>query len=226
MTTLVVAAHADDETLGMGGTIAHLAAGGEEVFVVTMTDGVGARVHGGVESNSDIAILRMREYVAAVTALGGGVYPMGNFPDNGLDTVPLLDVVRYVEGLLQDAQPDTVYTHRRHDLNLDHQLTHRAVLTATRPGTSSVLRVYAFDSPSSSEWNFGAPGFVPSVFQELDTPHILKMEAALAAYKSELRDPPHPRSDSRAVIRRQHWGSVSGFLYAEPFELIRDLRSI
>lgn len=214
MTILVVAAHPDDEVLAMGGTIAHACnkGGPGAVHILFMTPGR----DGGKAT---------KEMYKAAKALGAVVWGEGKFPDNRLDTIPLLDIVRRVERAIEAVKPDTVYTHRRHDLNIDHELTARAVLTATRPGTSPVREVYAFDSPSSSEWDFGGSGFAPTVFQELDASDLTLACKALNCYKSELRQDPHPRSEGQFLVRRQYWGSVAGYDYAEPFELVRWLRA-
>ena len=214
MTTLVVVAHPDDEVLGIGGTIirARQKGGPSVVHMLFMTPGR----EGGKGT---------RAMWKAAGLLGAAVWGEGTFLDNLMDTVPLLHIVRRVEKAIETLKPETLYTHRRNDLNIDHEITHRAVLTATRPGTSPVRDVYAFDSPSSSEWNFGAPGFAPNVFNELSADDVEKAALALEAYEAELRPSPHPRSVHQFWLRRQYWGSVAGCLYAEPFELVRSLRA-
>src|SRR5262249_37293521 len=142
------------------------------------------------------------------------------------DTLPLLEVVKIVEALIEQLRPEIVYTHHGGDLNVDHQVTHRAVLTATRPTEGHPVReVYAFEIASSTEWAFQRfePMFRPNVFvnvaRDLDT-----KIAAMAAYDTESRPFPHPRSPEalRAIAAR--WGSVAGCAAAEAFELIRSVR--
>jgi LmbE family N-acetylglucosaminyl deacetylase len=143
-----------------------------------------------------------------------------------MDTVALLDVIKIVEDLVERHKPSDIYTHHPGDLNVDHQVTFRAVMTATRPMPGQPVRnVYTFEVMSSTEWAFQhiAPEFRPNVFMDVATTLETKIRA-MSVYESEARPFPHPRSaDSlRAYARR--WGSVSGCEAVEAFELIRSVR--
>jgi LmbE family N-acetylglucosaminyl deacetylase len=147
-------------------------------------------------------------------------------PDNRLDTVPLLEVVKMVEELIEAFRPEVIYTHHPGDLNVDHGVVHRAVLTATRPVPGQKVReIFAMEVPSSTEWAFHClePCFRPNVFVDITGTLETKI-AALACYDTETRKFPHPRSPDalRAIAAR--WGSVAGFQAAEAFELIRSLK--
>src|SRR5207344_2354270 len=113
-----------------------------------------------------------------------------------LDTVPLLEVVKLVEDLIEKFKPAVIYTHHPGDLNIDHGVVHRAVLTATRPLPGlSVREIYAFEVPSSTEWAFQRlePVFRANVFVDVSATLEAKL-AALACYEGEGRRFPHPRS--------------------------------
>lgn len=223
-TVLVVAAHPDDETLGMGGTIARLVGEGHTVHVATMTDGVGAR-HTLTDELHDARERREAEFRAAVRVVGArSVVPFG-FADNKMDGTPLLDVVRVVESLIAELRPATVYTHHAGDLNVDHQRTAQAVVVATRayPG-QTVQRVYAFEVPESTGW--APPGslpFVPARFVCLTRAHLLKKLEALRCYESEFRDPPHPRSPGGVGIQAEARGSQCGHHLAEAFAVLKEI---
>lgn len=148
------------------------------------------------------------------------------FPDNRFDTVPLLSVVRVIEEKIGELKPETVFTQHGGDLNVDHERTFRAVLTATRPlASSSVKRVYAYEVPSSTEWAFQkfAPAFRPNVFIDIAATLEKKIEA-MALYEAESRVFPHPRSAEALRAHAQYWGSAAGLRAAEAFELIREIR--
>ena len=151
---------------------------------------------------------------------------MGRLPDNRFDTVPLLDVIKIIEKLIEQLQPRIIYTHHGSDLNIDHAIVHRAVLTATRPlAGCSVREIYAFEVASSTEWAFGQfqPAFQPNVFVDISATLETKVQA-LTLYESEARLFPHPRSPEalRAIARR--WGSAVGVEAAEAFQLVRGVR--
>jgi LmbE family N-acetylglucosaminyl deacetylase len=224
---LVVAAHPDDEILGCGGTITRLAREGHEVRIVILAEGMSSRYsHREDADPQQLQHLHARAQQAA-DKVGAKELVLCKFPDNRLDTVPLLDVVKTVEDLVARFRPEIIYTHHPGDLNVDHGVVHRAVLTATRPMAGQCVRdVYAFEVPSSTEWAFQRlePSFRPNVFMDI-TDSLETKIAALACYDTETRNFPHPRSAEalRAIATR--WGSVVGLQAVEAFELIRSVRA-
>lgn len=223
MRALVVAAHPDDEVLGCGATVARLAAEGAEVTVAILGEGVTSRYDQREMADRSLVEELHGRSQRAVALLGVSRFVNCQLPDNRFDTVPLLDIVKLVEGVVQSAQPDLVLTHQGGDLNIDHVITHRAVLTATRPMAGCTVReLLAFEIPSSTEWSFDqfAPGFRPNVFVDISTTLDRKLEA-MAAYESEARAFPHPRSYEALQAIARRWGSVAGVMAAEAFELIR-----
>lgn len=225
MTILVVVAHPDDEVLGCGGTIARHAADGHAVHIGILGEGISSRHATRADASPDQLGSLQADARAAAATLGARSVLSGGLPDNRFDEMAMLDVVKLVEGWIAQLRPDVIYTHHPGDLNVDHGVTFRAVLTATRPGTSTVSDVYAFEVPSSTEWAFQRiePVFRPSVFVDISTELDQKI-SAMECYRSERRGTPHPRSPEmlRAVAAR--WGAVAGMAAAEPFELIRSLR--
>jgi LmbE family N-acetylglucosaminyl deacetylase len=224
---LVVAAHPDDEILGCGGTMTRLAREGNDVRIAILAEGMSSRYPQREQADAQ----RMKNLHAhaqqAADKIGAKELILCKLPDNRLDTVPLLDVVKTVEDLVARLNPEIIYTHHPGDLNVDHGVVHRAVLTATRPMSGQCVReVYAFEVPSSTEWAFQRldPSFRPNVFVDI-TDSLETKIAALACYDTETRAFPHPRSAEalRAIATR--WGSVAGLQAAEAFELIRSVRS-
>lgn len=223
---LVVAAHPDDEILGCGGTLARLAREGHNVRIAILAEGISSRYARREDADQEqLRRLHANAHQAA-DKVGAAELVLCKLPDNRMDTVPLLDVVKVVEELVARFKPEIVYTHHPGDLNVDHGVAHRAVLTATRPTAGqSVREVYAFEVPSSTEWAFQRlmPSFHPNVFEDIAATLETKV-AALACYDTETRAFPHPRSSEalRAIATR--WGSVAGLQAAEAFELVRSVR--
>jgi LmbE family N-acetylglucosaminyl deacetylase len=217
-TVLVVAAHTDDEALGCGGTIARHVVEGDTVYAVFLAD--------GVTSRPDATVKEVEQRNAAAKRahkiLGVKKTYMLGFPDNRMDSVPLLDIVQKLERVLDEIKPQIIYTHHCGDLNVDHYITHRALLTACRPVPgSSVKEIYAFEVLSATEWNTpGVNPFIPNIFVDISAYINTKLEA-LKAYEMEMRPEPHSRSIVNAERLAMLRGCSVGLTAAEGFTLVR-----
>ena len=216
---LVIVAHSDDETLGLGGTIARHVEYGDTVFAISMTNGVGARGDDNIEE------INKRESASAQAAaiLGFTWLHAANFPDNAMDTVPLLSVVKVIENAKNVIKPNIVYTHSNADLNVDHRIVSEATLVAFRPQPNEIFReIRVFEVPSATDYGHRSITniFYPNLYVDIQN-HWDKKKAALIAYESEMRDSPHSRSliglENLARLR----GNQVGLNYAEAFEIIR-----
>jgi LmbE family N-acetylglucosaminyl deacetylase len=219
---LVVAAHPDDEALGCGGTLARHTAEGDRVEAVFLTDGVSARAGGRNEADRTT---RQQAANAAAEVLGIRRLHLLGFPDNRLDSVPLLDVVQRLEAIVFAVKPDVVYTHHGCDLNADHRVAHQAVVTACRPLPGTTLSaIYGFETLSSTEWSTPAIGaaFLPERFVNI-APWLTAKLQALECYRDELREYPHPRSRTTVEALARLRGSTVGLEAAEAFAVVRQL---
>ena len=218
---LVVAAHSDDEVLGCAGTIVRHINAGDKVHLLFMTDGVGSRLGVNISVNSRILAAENSAKILGVTSVENL-----DFPDNRMDEVALLDIVQSLEGVIYKIKPDVVYTHHLGDLNIDHQITHKAVITACRPQPEfSVKEIYAFEVLSSTGWNSSTIEnvFIPNTF--VDITRVWKKKTdALHCYNNELRDFPHARSYKGVETLAIYRGVSIGVEYAEAFNLERKIK--
>lgn len=220
---LVVAAHPDDEILGLGGTVRKYVNAGYQVKSLILGEGLTSRAYKRREFKTHKVEELKSDTLAAAKIIGYEEIMFSDFPDNRFDSVDLLDIIKHIEITINKFRPGIVFTHHHGDLNIDHVLTHRAVLTATRPiGNYCVNEIYAFETPSSTEYNFdyGNNNFSPNVFIDIEGTLNNKLEA-MKCYTTELCKYPHPRSIKALEIIAQRWGTVAGLKYAEPFMLIR-----
>lgn len=216
---LVVAAHPDDEVLGMAGTLHRHTRQGDKVGVLFLGEGVSSR--GAIDETS----IRRREQAASVAArhLGIDILGFGRFPDNALDTVPLLHLTRFIEHCKHTFLPDVVYTHHGGDLNIDHRLASQAVMTAFRPQPGErCTALLAFEVASATEWSSPAvtPPFLPDTWVEVST-DLGPARRALDCYAEELREHPHTRSREAWETRIRHRGHQVGVEAAEAFVTLR-----
>ena len=215
-TILVIAAHSDDEALGCSGAIAKHIKQGDSVHLLFMTDGVASRP-GRRDDEKRLTAAQDAAQILEVSS-----FTNLNFPDNKMDSIPLLDIVKEIESTIVQTQPEVIYTHHIGDLNIDHQITHKAVVTACRPQPSfCVEEIYAFEVLSSTEWNTpGVAAFSPNVSIDI-TDYIDIKKQVLEVYSEEMRQPPHSRSIDNALRLNALRGNSVGVDYAEAFELIR-----
>lgn len=222
---LVVAAHPDDEILGVGGTVAKRVAAGDEAYALILGEGQTSRWDSREAAAREVVESLHRDTLEAAKVIGYQEVFFENLPDNRFDSVDLLDVVKKIERYIKNVGPQVVYTHHDGDLNIDHRITCSGVLTAARPvGDCAVKEIYQFETLSSSEWNFGRTGgatsFLPSVFVDIEKFFPAKC-AAMQRYHSELCQFPHPRSLEMLRILAQGRGSMVGLNFAEAFEAAR-----
>lgn len=214
----MIAAHPDDEALGCGGTIArHVAAGGRAKCLF-MTNGVDAR-----GANASESMRRAESAARASSVLGCESPEILDFPDNAMDSVPLIKVVKQIEREIANFLPDEVLTHHGSDLNVDHRITFQAVITACRPLDGRGVRgIHCFETPSSTEWSSRAigPSFQPNHFVDVSE-HLDRKLAALREYAQEMRSFPHPRSMEGISALAALRGSSVGLRAAEAFETFR-----
>jgi LmbE family N-acetylglucosaminyl deacetylase len=222
----VIAAHPDDEVLGCGGTIARLAKDGRPVHILLLADGVSSRGDAEIaETVPEDLVVRNKAAERACKILGCQSVQNLGLPDNRLDSLDLLHVVKVVENFIQKYRPSTVFTHHAGDVNIDHRVVHDAVIAACRPLPGHcVEELLFFEVPSSTEWRppGSGPVFDPNWFVDIADVLDVKLKA-LDAYMDEMRPFPHPRS-LVAVEALARWrGASAGFEAAEAFILGRKL---
>jgi LmbE family N-acetylglucosaminyl deacetylase len=220
-TVLIVAAHTDDEVLGCGGTIARHVSEGDVVYAVFMADGVSSRA----QANQNDLVMRNFAAEQARKILGIRENYYLGLPDNRLDSLPLIEVIQRLELIIHALEPNSIYTHHHGDLNVDHSITHRAVMTACRPVPGrSVREIYAFEVMSSTEWAtpFAEP-FIPNHYVDISSQLTTKLNA-LKAYEVEMREAPHSRSVEQIVHLAHYRGHAVGVMAAEGFVTVRSVR--
>lgn len=221
---LVIAAHPDDEVLGMGGTIAKLVKKGCVVDVLIVTDGSSSQYRNS-DHLAEIIEAKKLETRNCANVLGARDIYYGGLPDMKLDCTPHIDINQSIERVIDKVQPDTVFTHFWGDVNMDHQNVYKSTLVTVRPVLGQVVRnLYCYRVPSSTEWtpNKEDTMFMPNYFVDIEQ-YAEQKYKAFACYSTELRDYPHPRSVQYLRESDKAAGLRVGMLAAEEFVMLRNL---
>lgn len=219
---LVLAAHPDDEVLGVGGTMARLAdEGHHEVYVAIVTKGDEELF------NPELIAQGRREARKAHRILGvRETRFLDQFPAAKLDTVPHYRLNSAFVELIETVQPTMLFIPFYGDVHKDHRLVFESALVAARPAPgTSVKEIYVYETLSETNWNAPTitPAFTPNVYFDISGCIDRKLEA-MAIFRSQLRDFPHERSLEALRALSQLRGASVGVDNAEAFMLIRWLR--
>lgn len=215
---LIVAAHPDDEILGVGGSISIMKKSGAEVHSLVVTDGSSTQYEG----QEEILIEKHKEAERSARIAGVDRLIQWNFPDMRLDSVDHVDLNIALEKLISEEKYDTVLCQEVGDINKDHREVFQSVSVAVRPHPFQSVKLFmSYYVNSSSEWGviLNSNGFRPNVFVDI-TSSIQTKLAAMTEYKSELRDYPHPRSIEAIENSAKYFGNMVGYKFAEPYRLV------
>jgi LmbE family N-acetylglucosaminyl deacetylase len=229
MRILIVAGHPDDEALGCGGTLAAHVERGDVVDILFLSEGVTSRSEPGKQKDWSDEINHREDLALKASKIFGCNLPKFlRHPNLRMRDLPMLDIVKQVDEVIRERQPEVVYTHHVGDMNSDHAVTAEAVLTACRPRPDlSVSTILAFEVPSSTEWSSPAvaPPFNPTYFVDISR-HMEKKLIALKCYDFEMRSFPHPRSERGIKALAEYRGSMVGKEFVEAYVVVRSIVSL
>lgn len=219
MNYLFVVAHPDDEVLGAGATIEKLVSQGHKVAVAIMSGHAAAR--------KNLSDTLAEDEANAMKIMGVDKVYHADFPNIKMNTVPHLDLVKFIESCIDDWKAEAIFTHHPSDVNIDHQETSNAAIAACRlfQRTDNVPKLHMFaymEVLSSTEWSLNSADnrFTPNYFVEVGKEGIDTKIEALSAYTGVMRPFPHPRSKEAIEGLAAYRGAQSGCSYAEAFESV------
>lgn len=225
---LIVVAHPDDELLGLGGTMNKLITEyNVKTHVVILGEGITSRSDTrDIEQWKKELKIHKQNIKNAQNAIGYHSMSVYDFPDNRFDTIALLDIVKVIEREKREFLPEIIFTHHGGDLNVDHQKTFEAVITASRPTIHEPVKtIISFETPSGTEWraNSDPRHFLPNLFVSISKDNLNAKIKGMESYEFESRPFPHPRSPKALEIIAQRWGVAMGKEYVEAFQLVRSI---
>lgn len=216
---LVIAPHADDEVLGVGGTIAKLVDEGNDVYIAIIT------VPQPPDFTEAQALQIRQEALLSHKLLGVKDTIFLGLPAAHLDSTPHKFVNQKISEIFYKIRPHTVFIPFFGDIHLDHQYSSLSALVASRPHLSHAPKViYAYETLSETNWNapYVTPTFVPNTYIDISQ-YLEDKIQAMKAYASQIQSVPHERSEEALRALATLRGSTVSCFAAEAFILIRQV---
>lgn len=225
---MIVVAHPDDEIIGIGATIHKLVNEyNSEVKCLILGEGITSRDPSrNIKHREGDLKKHNQDILKAKEIIGYSDLTTYNFPDNRFDSIPLLDIIKVVEKEKNLFSPEIILTHHSGDLNIDHQITNKAVITACRPTLDESVRlIITFETFSGTEWQVSnnPDVFRPNLFVEISKENLDAKKRAMDSYSFEKRNFPHPRSSKSLEVSAIKNGINIGYNLAESFCIVRML---
>ncbi len=182
---------------------------------------------GHASARANLSATLSKDEAKAMSILGVDKVYHADFPNIKMNTVPHLDLVKFIESCIDDWKAEAIFTHHPSDVNIDHQETSKAAIAACRlfQRTDNVPKLHMLaymEVLSSTEWSLNSADnrFTPNYFVEVGSEGVATKIKALSAYTGVMRAYPHPRSNEAIEGLAAYRGGQSGCIYAEAFETV------
>lgn len=214
---IVIAPHADDEILGVGGTISKYVENSFQVIVLIMTN---ASIKNPKKFPVNLIKKIRREALEANKAIGVKKVIFYDFPALALDSINISEIANIIKKNILEYKPDKVFIPNIDDIHSDHKIIHQASLVACRPVNNfKINEVLSYETLSETEW--GETQFNPNKYEILRKKHLLKKITAFKKYKSQIKKNFHPRSINGIKSLSKYRGTNISAEFAEAFKVIR-----
>lgn len=217
---LVVAPHADDETLGCGGAILRFVQSGAQIHWLLVTS---MAEHFGYTAEQ--VKKRLDETTLVAEKYGFAQVHQLNFRPAALDTMPKGELIAGVSRVVSQIKPEEVFTVYRNDAHSDHEVVYDAVMSATKTFRYPfVKRVLAYETISETDFGMKPEdgGFRPNVFVDISDYLERKLDI-LEIFESEIGEFPFPRSRIAVEALARLRGAQSNQMAAEAFMLLKEI---
>jgi LmbE family N-acetylglucosaminyl deacetylase len=215
---LVVAAHPDDETLGVGGTIFKHNANGDQVYWLIVTN---------IFEQQGYSAEKVKQRQDEIDSVGlqfgfVDIFKL-DYPTMGLSGGSLLSLIPLISGIFGKIEPEIIYVMNRSDAHSDHRVIFDAVSACTKAFRYPYIKkVLMYECISETEFAPQLPEkvFIPNYFVDISEFLGKKLEI-MQVYQSELGEHPFPRSNRNIEALATFRGATVGVNYAEAFQLIK-----
>lgn len=220
---LCIAVHADDETLGCGGTMLKHKALGDEIHWLLITGPTNDHHCNFSQAHIDERAERVNRVAAAY---GYDSLEYLGLPTQMLHTLDLRDIIQKISEVIKKIQPNIIYMMFANDVHSDHRVAFDAVYSCTKSFRYPFIeKIYMMETLSETEFalSVSANAFIPNVYVNI-TEFIDRKLEIMQMYTTEVMHEPYPRSISSIKALARVRGSRAGVMYAEAFQLLFERR--
>jgi N-acetylglucosamine malate deacetylase 1 len=220
---LIVSAHPDDETIGCAGTMLQLGSNGWKLYWLIFTD-----VYAGSIWSEQYIASRKKEIPMISEFFGFKETHHLGYPTTTLDEIPMGKMVSESAQIISSIRPDWVFFPNRSDVHTDHRITADVIFSACKSfRTPYINRLLMYECLSETEFGFPTQdkAFVPNFFVDVSR-YLGQKKEAMKIYRSEVMEPPFPRSKENLEALARYRGSRIGVDYAEAFMSIYEKYNI
>ena len=215
---LVIAPHADDELIGMGGSLLKWKSEGAKIHIVLVACSDVKMVHTGSVVSGDT---RASEFKEVCEQISNTTPKILDFKDSFLDTYPISEIVTKLDKIIVEFRP-TVVVYPEPSYHQDHQVVNRACTASLRP--TKVFRpdlIMAYEIPTSTWAGSGTP-FTPNLFIDITEHMEEKISLFEELYKSQFTVAERQKLASNGIVDHASYrGMECGHKYAEAFRILQ-----
>ena len=215
---LVIAPHADDELIGLGGSL-------------LKWKGIGSKALITLVACSDIYMhhkkkvvkgsVRLQEFAKICEEISSEEYINLGMKDSELDTHPLSQLVSKLDDIIEEFRP-TVMIFPEPSYHQDHQYVNRACTASLRPTKGNKPRlIMTYEIPTST-WSGSSPPFIPNYYVDISNFIDKKISLFNELYISQFTQDSRQKLASQGILdHAKYRGMECGEPYAESFRLLQ-----
>tara|TARA_Y100000739_G_C20547232_1_gene436459 strand:+ start:539 stop:1201 length:663 start_codon:yes stop_codon:yes gene_type:complete len=217
MKTLVIAPHADDEILGVGGTLLKRKSEGHELgwLIVTKPN--------NLVNWTDLKVQNREKEIENIknNIPFDKLYQLDYFATE-LDQKPFSNIVNDFTSIINSFEPQEIFVPHFGDVHSDHEIVHKAAISSSKSfRNKNIKRILAYETISETEYGLDRSKiFSPNLYVDISEFIARKLEL-LNIYKSEINNFPFPRSKTALLSLARFRGSSCNCEAAEAFEILK-----
>ena len=209
---LVIAPHADDETLGCGGTLLRHAENGDKLFWLIAT----------IPEDKEKRMLMEQSVKKVSEAYNFDSVIQLELTETRIDLVPHAVIIKKISDAINANKPDIILLPNRTDVHSDHRIIFDLAYSCTKNFRFPfVKKLLMYETLSETEFSpsIDSLAFIPNTFVDV-TLFVNRKIEIMEMYSSEIMQPPYPRSAPVIEALARYRGSRIGVAFAEAFVLL------